>query len=626
MEELPAPAPMSDESPAAPTAGEGGTFSILETESRQPPPSVENRNRTANSDSMAPPATDTSLSPNLAWQPTVPQLESPLGYRVLLQGPLHEAFGFHPTQGKVVPSLAPFEPPAEVQELRPRNTSDSELVWLSGYWAWSDLQEDFLWVSGMYRRVPPGRTWKPGYWAEVSGNFAWVRGYWADKNSSSEPYLPIPPESKERGPTTATNNQNSFWLPGHWVYEDGDYHWKDGYWTQRQSQWIWQPAHYVWTPRGHLFVSGYWDFEPTQRGLLYPPVAIPPNLYTQPGFRYRPELQIATSSDLMLHLFCHPNDLFFHWGDYYGAGYGDLGFVPWFAVSPWSAVSPWGARNLGSLQPDFSSVSMISHYRWKYGESISQNLQRHSGRMNQIAASATGLSRRPPVAAFSAPSSSRNNFDAWLSNPEIPSTNNLVDTLAASLSTTSDSSGFARSSAATSGFRDVSNRNTLNRNTQDRNTLDRGAIARGRLDAANTTPQVPPVGSQLPARTPNASSSSRLGPGLSPATGNALESDSSRGRGLFSRRRSGPSDTSARSGAAAGDAGALPPTSSSGIPSRLPPGFQSPFNPPQFPPTRGAMPDFPFPGFRPPDFGGSGFGPPGGMRPPLPGRRFGRDR
>ena len=50
----------------------------------------------------------------------------------------------------------------------------------SGYWMWSDQQNDFIWVSGVWRDIPPGRRWVPGNWTALGGgDFPWVPGFWA---------------------------------------------------------------------------------------------------------------------------------------------------------------------------------------------------------------------------------------------------------------------------------------------------------------------------------------------------------------------------------------------------------------------------------------------------------------
>ena len=72
------------------------------------------------------------------------------------------------------------------------------MEWIPGYWQWSDEVENFVWVSGLWRNIPPGRQWVPGYWHETGGRFEWVSGFWSDAQQAEVRYLPEPPESLER--------------------------------------------------------------------------------------------------------------------------------------------------------------------------------------------------------------------------------------------------------------------------------------------------------------------------------------------------------------------------------------------------------------------------------------------
>ena len=90
------------------------------------------------------------------------------GVQVLTRGPVHEAFAetvtFDPKPGIVVPKA----PPAEIEELPPEQRPEgANVAWIPGYWGWDDERSDFLWVSGIWRDLPPGRQWVSGYWGEV---------------------------------------------------------------------------------------------------------------------------------------------------------------------------------------------------------------------------------------------------------------------------------------------------------------------------------------------------------------------------------------------------------------------------------------------------------------------------
>lgn len=86
------------------------------------------------------------------------------GMEVLTRGPVHEAFAgmvtFDPEPGIVTPKM----PPAAIEELPPeQRPAGTNVAWIPGYWAWDDERADFLWVSGVWRELPPGRQWVPGY-------------------------------------------------------------------------------------------------------------------------------------------------------------------------------------------------------------------------------------------------------------------------------------------------------------------------------------------------------------------------------------------------------------------------------------------------------------------------------
>ncbi len=130
--------------------------------------------------------------------------------QVLTRGPVHEAFAetvtFDPEPGIVVPKA----PPAAIEELPPEQKPEgANVTWIPGYWGWDDERSDFLWVSGVWRALPPGRQWVPGYWGNSGQAFQWTSGYWADAKMSDVEYLPKPPETVEGGPNIAAPSADS---------------------------------------------------------------------------------------------------------------------------------------------------------------------------------------------------------------------------------------------------------------------------------------------------------------------------------------------------------------------------------------------------------------------------------
>ena len=253
--------------------------------------------------------------------------------QVLTRGPVHEAFAetvtFDPEPGLVVPKA----PPAAIEELPPdQKPEGANVAWIPGYWGWDDERKDFLWVSGVWRDLPPGRQWMPGYWGRSAQGSQWTSGYWADAKVREVAYLSEPPATVEAGPNIAAPSADSTWLPGCWIWHQSRYAWRPGFWATVQPDWDWIPAHYVYAPRGYVFVDGYWDYSVGRRGVLFAPVYFDTGVYTRPGFSYSP----ATVIDLGVfanHLFLRPQYQHYYFGDYYAANYQAAGFYPSYSYN-----------------------------------------------------------------------------------------------------------------------------------------------------------------------------------------------------------------------------------------------------------------------------------------------------
>ena len=270
-------------------------------------------------------------------QPAIPAPPAPAnteeGVQVLTRGPVHEAFAETVTYDPEPGIVATKAPPAAIEEVPPEQRLDgTNVAWIPGYWAWDDERKDFLWISGIWRDLPPGRQWVPGYWGKTEQGFQWTSGYWADAKASEVEYLPEPPATVEVGPNVAASSADQTWLPGCWVWQNRRYAWRPGFWATAQPDWVWIPAHYVWAPRGYVFVDGYWDYSIARRGVLFAPVYFSAGVYGRRGFSYSP----TTVVDLGVfgsHLFLRPQYQHYYFGDYYAANYRGAGFLPWFSVN-----------------------------------------------------------------------------------------------------------------------------------------------------------------------------------------------------------------------------------------------------------------------------------------------------
>lgn len=253
------------------------------------------------------------------------------GVEVLARGPVHEAFAetitFDPQPGIV----APKAPPSAIEEVPPLQRPEGKNVsWIPGYWAWDDERSDFLWLSGIWRSLPPGRQWVPGYWGQSRQGAQWTSGYWADGNAAEIQYLPEPPATIEQGPNVAAPSPDQNWLPGCWVWQQNRYAWRPGYWAAGNQDWDWVPDHYVWTSSGYVFVDGYYDYSVPRRGIVFAPIYFDGGLRTQRGFTYSPST-VINPGVFASHLFLRPGYGHYYFGDYYGSNYANAGFSPWFS-------------------------------------------------------------------------------------------------------------------------------------------------------------------------------------------------------------------------------------------------------------------------------------------------------
>lgn len=272
------------------------------------------------------------------------------GTEAQTRGPVHEAFAgivtFNPQPGVVVPR----DPPAPIEELPPAERPEGgNVTWIPGYWAWDDERSDFLWVSGTWRALPPGRAWMAGYWAKTAQGHQWISGYWADAASRQTTYLPPPPTTVEAGPNVAAPSPDYGWAPGCWIWYDNRYAWQPGYWVAGRADWDWTPAHYVWSPRGCIFVGGFWDFPIERRGVLFAPIHLETAVYARPGFFFSPRIVInlGVFSD---HLFLRPRYHHYYFGDYYAPSYFQGGFYASFTFQ--------------SSHHGYDPI--YSHHRWEH--------------------------------------------------------------------------------------------------------------------------------------------------------------------------------------------------------------------------------------------------------------------
>ncbi len=258
--------------------------------------------------------------------PPVPSEEQP---EVMTRGPVNEAFAQPVNIEEDSGFTAPKAPPPDIDEIPPEDRPvGAQFAWVPGYWSWDTDKNDYIWVSGCWRAVPPEKYWVPGYWTEVEDGWRWVEGFWAPVSDKEIEYLPAPPAVTYVAPPV-TASPDRIWVPPCWYWNNGYYTLRSGYWIDAREDWVWVPSHYVWTPRGYVFVRGHWDYPFSRRGVLFAPVYFSSRTHWRSGFSY--SLSIAVDiGNLEFGLFTRPRYRHYYFGDYYDSFYISVGIFPWF--------------------------------------------------------------------------------------------------------------------------------------------------------------------------------------------------------------------------------------------------------------------------------------------------------
>lgn len=259
------------------------------------------------------------------------QATTEAGVQVLTRGPIHEAFAMSSMAGAtagVVITRAPYDPIAELPpDQRPEGAN---VAWIPGYWSWDDDRSDYIWVSGVWRDIPPGRQWVPGYWAPVQDGVQWISGFWGEVTQTEVTYLQQPPEPLEVGPSSPSPGPDNAWAPGSWVWQQSRYYWQPGYWVAQRPDWVWTPSQYTWTPRGYVYVPAYWDYDMIHRGVMFAPVYYDQPVYRRSGYYYSPSTVIDVAA-ILTGLFVQRRSHHYYYGDYYDHRYEERGFSPWYS-------------------------------------------------------------------------------------------------------------------------------------------------------------------------------------------------------------------------------------------------------------------------------------------------------
>ena len=346
------------------------------------------------------------------WALEPPAVEDSENFEVLTRGPVHEAFAesvsYDPEAGLIISTA----PPEDIEELPPEQELEGDNVaWIPGYWAWDEDENDFLWISGIWRNLPPEREWIPGYWNEVNdGRYQWVSGYWSDAETEEVEYVSTaPPESIDAGPNIAAPSEDHSWIPGNWYWSSNRYLWRPGYWLALRDDWNWVPSRYCWTPRGYVYVNGYWDYAVARRGVLFAPVHFRRHVYGRPGFHYTPQIVVGLNV-FADHLFVRPRFRHYYFGDYYAPRYQNAGFYasyawatrrhcydPIYAHQRWHHRHDrlWHQKRVNNFNYFRSHVDARPAHRWAAMRKLKALQNNDRARSTRFASTLNGFAKKP---------------------------------------------------------------------------------------------------------------------------------------------------------------------------------------------------------------------------------------
>ena len=200
------------------------------------------------------------------------------GIKPISNGPLHEAFITNP-YGLIPLESIEAKPPEPIAEDTPFQV-DIQAAWIRGYWEWMPATQDFIWVTGVWRRPPPGMRWIPGSWKKFEQGWVRIPGFWSAEPLEALTVIgQIPPDPIAENPGFPPIAE-SFWMPGYWNYfsDAMEYGWVPGSWQPIDPRWVLIPAHYIWRSEGYIFIPAYWDWPLTELGRAYHDVVIDPQL------------------------------------------------------------------------------------------------------------------------------------------------------------------------------------------------------------------------------------------------------------------------------------------------------------------------------------------------------------
>ncbi len=150
--------------------------------------------------------------------------------------------------------VAPPAPRVEVMTVAPSPGH----FWANGYWWWNG--HEHVWVGGHWVKARPGHVWVHEHWAHRGNEWFFYPGHWVKAAPAAGEVVVAsgPPPAVRVETVPAPPGPETFWVAGHWRWENGNHVWIPGRWEVRRVDEVWVPAHW-YREHGHWsYVGGHW--------------------------------------------------------------------------------------------------------------------------------------------------------------------------------------------------------------------------------------------------------------------------------------------------------------------------------------------------------------------------------
>jgi hypothetical protein len=168
---------------------------------------------------------------------------------------IHEALAPAPAGG--APVHVDKAPPARIVDRPGMQSPGAGARWIDGYWEWDRDLKDFVWVTGVWKVLPPGQFWVNGVWKRDGQGWYRVPGFLSKRKSDVRRDGP-PVDRPEDRPGPAPG-PDYFFLEGQYVPSGDGVSWRPGFWARIQPGWSWVPARWVHLAEGWAFRDGRWE-------------------------------------------------------------------------------------------------------------------------------------------------------------------------------------------------------------------------------------------------------------------------------------------------------------------------------------------------------------------------------